>query len=60
MKDEQDLEMALYAEKLATQQVGVSKDTERKYLTFSWWLLHRGWRIVGDRVQSAVEDVVGS
>ncbi|SGY69340.1 BQ5605_C004g03000 [Microbotryum silenes-dioicae] len=55
-----DLEMALYGEKAQTSdQVGVSKDTERKYLTFSWWLLHKGWRLIGDRVQRAVNKVVG-
>ncbi|SCZ92373.1 BZ3500_MvSof-1268-A1-R1_Chr5-2g07815 [Microbotryum saponariae] len=58
---DRDLEMALYGEKAQTsdQVVGVSKDTERKYLTFSWWLLHEGWRLVGDRVQRAVNKVVG-
>lgn len=51
--------MALYAEKApGARSVGVSKDTERRYLTFSWWLLHRGWKIVADRVQRAVEEVV--
>jgi peroxin-3 len=35
----------------------VSLSTERAYLTFSWWLLHRGWREVMEKVQSAVEGV---
>lgn len=32
-------------------------ETNRRYLTFSWWLLHRGWRGLMDRVQEAVNDV---
>ncbi|SCV72447.1 BQ2448_3984 [Microbotryum intermedium] len=57
---DRDLEMALYDEKAqASDHVGVSKDTERKYLTFNWWLLHEGWRLIGNRVQRAVEEVVG-
>lgn len=52
-----DLEQALYRER--NERVGVDKETERKYLTFSWWLLHRGWEVVGERVKMAVEEVVG-
>ncbi|KAG0051572.1 peroxin [Gryganskiella cystojenkinii] len=33
--------------------------TEKKYLTFSYWLLHEGWRRWSDRVREVVEDVVG-
>jgi len=29
--------------------------TNRQFLTFSWWILHRGWRVLAERVQSAVE-----
>lgn len=32
-------------------------DTNRKYLTFSWWLLHRGWRDISNKVEEAVRDV---
>lgn len=35
-------------------------ETNRKYLTFSWWLLHRGSRQVMERVQAAVKEVFGS
>ncbi|KAK4046523.1 peroxin [Microbotryomycetes sp. JL221] len=60
---DRDLEMALYAEKIkgqaSSRRVGISKDTEQRYLTFSWWLLHRGWKQVADRVKVAVEEVVG-
>ncbi|KAM0788638.1 hypothetical protein ACM66B_006108 [Microbotryomycetes sp. NB124-2] len=59
MQDERDLEMALYEEKRKQNSVGISKDTERRYLTFSWWLLHRGWKQVAERVRQAVEEVVG-
>ncbi|GJJ76564.1 peroxin-3 [Entomortierella parvispora] len=34
--------------------------TEKKYLTFSYWLLHEGWRRWSDKVREVVEDVVGS
>ncbi|KAF9344266.1 peroxin [Mortierella sp. NVP85] len=33
--------------------------TEKKYLTFSYWLLHEGWRRWNDRVREVVESVVG-
>ena len=49
--------MALYGKE--KESIGVSKETERMFLTMSWWLLHRGWRVVGDRVREAVEEVVG-
>ncbi|KAJ3022359.1 peroxin [Thoreauomyces humboldtii] len=39
---------------------GVSDRTERKYLTFSWYVLNVGWRQCVERVQTAVEKVVGS
>ena len=35
-------------------------DTNRKYLTFSWWLLHRGSRQVMARVTAAVKEVFGA
>ncbi|KAI0342474.1 hypothetical protein BDW22DRAFT_1407561 [Trametopsis cervina] len=31
--------------------------TEMKYLTLSWWILHVGWKDVGERVRRAVEEV---
>ncbi len=34
-------------------------DLNRTYLTFSWWLLHRGWREIMRDVESAVCDVFG-
>ncbi|KAL8701487.1 MAG: hypothetical protein Q9224_000487 [Gallowayella concinna] len=34
-------------------------ETNRKFLTFSWWLLHRGWRDVMEKVENAVKAVFG-
>ncbi|KAI4107592.1 MAG: hypothetical protein L6R37_001552 [Teloschistes peruensis] len=34
-------------------------ETNRKFLTFSWWLLHRGWRDVMAKVEVAVKAVYG-
>ena len=39
---------------------GSDFDTNRKYLTFSWWLLNKGWVQVMNRVESAVRTVFGS
>ncbi|KAF8965782.1 Peroxin-3-domain-containing protein [Flammula alnicola] len=35
----------------------ISEEMESKYLTMSWWLLHVGWKDVGERVRRAVEEV---
>lgn len=42
------------------QAYGNDFETNRKYLTFSWWLLHKGWREVMLKVQTAVKDVFGT
>ncbi len=42
------------------QSYGNDFDTNRKYLTFSWWLLHRGWREVMLKVETAVKEVFGA
>ncbi|ORX34166.1 Peroxin-3 [Kockovaella imperatae] len=34
-------------------------EDERIYLSYSWWILHEGWRHLARRVDSAVEDVFG-
>ncbi|MCJ1260184.1 peroxin [Lobaria immixta] len=41
------------------QPYGNDFETNRKFLTFSWWLLHRGWRDIMEKVQAAVKDVFG-
>ena len=35
----------------------VSDETERKFLTLSWWILHVGWKDVWERVRRGVEEV---
>jgi peroxin-3 len=37
---------------------GVSTETERKFLTFSWYLLNVGWKRVMDKVDQAVQSSV--
>lgn len=41
------------------QVYGSDFDMNRKYLTFSWWLLNRGWADVMRRVEGAVREVFG-
>ena len=36
---------------------GIAAETERKYLTLSWWILNVGWKDVGERVRRGVEEV---
>ena len=43
----------------AEQSYGNDFETNRKFLTFSWWLLHRGWRKVMEKVEAAVKEVFG-
>lgn len=38
---------------------GSDFETNRKYLTFSWWLLNRGWADVMQRVEVAVRKTFG-
>ena len=62
LSNDEDLEAALYKAKAIPEEREedrVSEDVERKYLTFSWWLLHEGWKVVRERVQEKVEEVVG-
>ncbi|PPQ94396.1 hypothetical protein CVT25_002752 [Psilocybe cyanescens] len=35
----------------------IPEEAESKYLTMSWWLLHVGWKDVGERVRRGVEEV---
>lgn len=39
------------------QAYGSDFETNRRYLTFSWWLLHRGWKEVMGKVETAVKEV---
>ncbi|KAI0030153.1 Peroxin-3 [Vararia minispora EC-137] len=38
-------------------QDGIDAQTERKYLTLSWWILNVGWKDVGERVRRGVDEV---
>lgn len=42
-----------------TQTLGNDFETNRRYLAFSWWLLHRGWKQLMEEVQAAVTEVFG-
>ncbi|KAI1374699.1 Peroxin-3 [Hypoxylon crocopeplum] len=42
------------------QAYGSDFETNRRYLTFSWWLLHRGWVEIMENVETAVREVFGS
>ena len=44
----------------AERAYGNDFETNRQYLTFSWWLLHRGWRDIMTKVEAAVKDAFGS
>lgn len=35
----------------------MTEEVERKFLTLSWWILHVGWKDVGERVRRGVEEV---
>lgn len=43
----------------STEAYGDDFEVNRKYLTFSWWLLNRGWVDVMQRVEAAVRQVFG-
>ncbi|KAL1835896.1 hypothetical protein VTJ49DRAFT_5908 [Mycothermus thermophilus] len=43
----------------ADQAYGTDLEVNRKYLTFSWWLLNRGWAGIAQRVEPAVRRVFG-
>lgn len=36
---------------------GITDEVERKFLTLGWWILHVGWKDVGERVRRGVEEV---
>ncbi|OJJ48844.1 hypothetical protein ASPZODRAFT_149834 [Penicilliopsis zonata CBS 506.65] len=42
------------------QTFGNDFETNRRYLAFSWWLLHRGWRYLMTEVQAAVTEAFGA
>lgn len=53
---------AIFGERISSKNSSsfeLTGEIECMYLTFSWWLLHRGWKLIGDRVRLAVEEVIG-
>jgi peroxin-3 len=42
------------------QAFGNDFETNRRYLTFSWWLLNRAWKDLMAKVEKAVKEVFGS
>ncbi|KAI5300342.1 hypothetical protein KEM56_002532 [Ascosphaera pollenicola] len=48
--DDETLQSSLY---------GGDFETDKRYLAFSWWLLHRGWKDIMETVKEAVIDVFG-
>jgi peroxin-3 len=48
------------ADNTPTQQASEDADEEeRLFLSYSWWLLHEGWRTIAARVEGAVDTVFG-
>lgn len=43
----------------SAQAYGDDFEVNRKYLTFSWWLLNKGWLDMAQRVEAAVRQVFG-
>ena len=35
----------------------INEDVESRFLTLSWWMLHVGWKDIGERVRRGVEEV---
>ncbi|UZJ56026.1 hypothetical protein CBS101457_005346 [Exobasidium rhododendri] len=59
--DDDDIDVLRHEseEDSSSSNKGVDVQTERLYLTFSWWFLHQGWKELADSVKEAVEDVFG-
>ena len=50
---EHPIAVQMMEEQIAAEQA----EDERVFLSYSWWLLHEGWRGVSTRVEEAVEEV---
>lgn len=48
---------SLFESEPETELLEVPDDVEKKFLTMSWWILHVGWRDIGERVRKGVEEV---
>lgn len=40
--------------------LGLDHNTERLYLTFSWWFLHKGWEQLSDKIVRSIEKTFAS
>ncbi|KAK9767828.1 peroxin [Basidiobolus ranarum] len=56
---EKDREGSFRLEPSTDETRRLSREVERKYLTYSWWLLHVGWKRCVENVRVAVEEVLG-
>lgn len=56
--DEDDLDGGRVCEGELWRLEGIDADVAAKYLTLSWWLLHVGWKDVGERVRRAVDETL--
>lgn len=54
---ERDREPTIHLEEEAADGYGMDMVTNTQYLTFSWWLLHKGWRDIVETVDVAVKQV---
>lgn len=54
-----DSEPTIHLEEEPADGYGTDTVTDTQYLTFSWWLLQRGWRNIAERVDVAVKQVFG-
>jgi peroxin-3 len=52
-----DIEASLTGSEEGIWREGIDAETERKFLTLSWWILNVGWKDVGERVRRGVEEV---
>ncbi|KAH9974162.1 Peroxin-3 [Lactifluus volemus] len=52
-----DIEASLPGSEEGIWREGIDVETERKFLTLSWWILNVGWKDVGERVRRGVEEV---
>lgn len=53
---EGEMSGALDEESGLYNDAAISEDVESKFLTKSWWILHVGWKDVGERVRRGVEE----
>jgi peroxin-3 len=54
---ERDNDPTIRLENHESDGLGADMATNRQYLTFSWWLLHKGWRQLLVKIDEAVKQV---